>query len=313
MVKCLGITQKNQSCTLEATSNSDFCHIHNERLWWTKLKRIFGFEIYKKIKFGGEGSFGKTFVVEKIGTKKLYLLKITKSKAFNQTAIHQFSNLKKLGMECHEYFVCPIEQYYENGKVVIVLEYLENFITLEKLFDEKIILSLIDRKKIANQLLTGLRVLHRKHIVHRDIKPENIMINIGTIQAKYIDFGLACSEYDYDKNIVGTYMYSAPEIQFLFEYEEEYGSLPLSRIPSFTAWKKADIFSLGLIINQLFAPNYENIIYNKLEEDPFYLFQNKDKNAQKLLKNFNEKHIQNPLDNKKLEMLCLDPKERKIY
>lgn len=63
------------------------------------------------------------------------------------------------------------------------------------------------------EIISGLRHVHTLNIVHRDIKPENIFISddgemiIG-------DFGLACicEPNSYLKDIVGTPIYSAPEI-----------------------------------------------------------------------------------------------------
>ena len=109
-------------------------------------------------------------------------------------------------------------------------------------------------KKISFQLLLGLAYIHNKNIVHRDLKPENILID-GNDNIKICDFGsskiipnktnpdLMKDIYDADEPIVKSTPYTvsryyrAPE---LFFGKCDYDS-------------KIDIFSMGLIIGELFT------------------------------------------------------------
>jgi len=98
-----------------------------------------------------------------------------------------------------------------------VTEYIEG-ITLRQWMKEHPKPSLEEVRKIIEQVISGLRALHRMEMVHRDIKPENIMIDHhGTV--KIIDYGsvrIAGVEERHsllNHNLVqGTYDYSAPEI-----------------------------------------------------------------------------------------------------
>ncbi|CDW82356.1 serine threonine protein kinase [Stylonychia lemnae] len=120
-------------------------------------------------------------------------------------------------------------EYQENGTLL-------NFIEKKEILKESII------KKIMFQLLTALKSIHHKKIIHRDLKLENILVlkNNGclddNIQVEVIDFGLACSENNFELicQKSGTPGYVAPEI--------------LNKQP---ASFKSDIFSLGCIFYNL--------------------------------------------------------------
>lgn len=95
-------------------------------------------------------------------------------------------------------------------------------------------------RDIIQQLVHGLRALHRHEILHQDLRPANIMIDEnGT--AKIIDFGSArvaglaeTESPDAAYRILGTEQYTAPEY-FLGE----------------SGTTQSDLFSLGVIAYQL--------------------------------------------------------------
>ncbi len=93
-------------------------------------------------------------------------------------------------------------------------------------------------RRIAAQIIKGLRAFHRKEMVHRDIKPENIMIDRNNT-VKIIDFGTTQvaglreihTPIEQPEQAVGTTNYIAPE---LFD--------------GFEATPKSDQFSLGVTL-----------------------------------------------------------------
>jgi len=95
--------------------------------------------------------------------------------------------------------------------------------------------------RIFHDVLAGVGQLHRKEhtILHRDIKPANVFLKISMEdefqKASIGDFGLA-TEQQYGIGGVGTVTYAAPE--------QKNGLLPYN--------EKADIYSLGLILFELF-------------------------------------------------------------
>lgn len=121
-----------------------------------------------------------------------------------------------------------------------------------------------EKKHIMHDILSGIDYLHHRGILHNDIKPDNIIINsLG--KARIIDFGLS-SSYDsiYSGVIGGSEGYTAPEILYP------------SKIPgSVTGRYKAssDIYSLGLIIRELFPKKYKKISAKCTQIDPSLRYQ----------------------------------------
>ena len=95
------------------------------------------------------------------------------------------------------------------------------------------------------------------NFVHRDLKPENILIkfidnNQTNFDIKLSDFGLATNEIKssiHSFSMVGTSNYMAPEIE------------------SFKYNNKSDLWSLGVILYELFTNKYIFYSNNKKEEN----------------------------------------------
>lgn len=116
---------------------------------------------------------------------------------------------------------------------------------LKILIDEGEIFTMSDEKRLNLflDIVTGLQYIHDQGIMHRDLKPANILIDRDN-RAKIGDFGFArkcklspagkTSENDLSQN-VGTYLYVAPEVENSTVYD-----------------KKADIYSLGMILFEMY-------------------------------------------------------------
>jgi len=87
------------------------------------------------------------------------------------------------------------------------------------------------------EILEGVKFLHERQIIHRDLKPGNILLNRG-VRGRFIkiaDFGLAkVLESESNTKDRGSIKYMAPEV-----IDGKYDI-------------KADIYSLGVIMQQLF-------------------------------------------------------------
>src|SRR5690606_20725966 len=122
------------------------------------------------------------------------------------------------------------------------LYYLTEYIpgpTLTQVIAERSPLSIQDAVELTEQILVGVRALHRKDTLHQDLKPDNIVI--GTEGACIVDFG-SCwvagvaevgSAISRDQ-VLGTLDYSAPE----YRYGGKIG-------------QRSDQFSLAVILYQM--------------------------------------------------------------
>lgn len=126
----------------------------------------------------------------------------------------------------------------EDDKVAglcIVMEWIEGE-TLDKWKNGK---SNAERRRVFNQLLDAVDYLHRHGIYHHDIKPSNIMVTPDG-RVKLLDFGLSDGpQYASFKQASGTENYASPEQREGKESDH-----------------RADIYSLGRIVEFLFARRY---------------------------------------------------------
>jgi serine/threonine protein kinase len=205
-------------------------------------------------------SEGNMFVLHKArcGTKYI-ILKTTRIKDAMYSEI--LRREYELGKTLSHASVISTLGFEENTPVgaAIVLEYIDGITLREYLLvnSSPSTSSETERKHILHDILDGIDYLHHRGILHNDIKPDNIIINkLG--KARIIDFGLSYS-YDsiYSGVIGGSEGYSAPEI--------------LSGKGH--AGAASDIYSLGLILRELFPKKYKKISAKCTQIDPSLRYQ----------------------------------------
>merc|ERR1711916_182042 len=100
---------------------------------------------------------------------------------------------------------------------------------------------------VCQEMLHGIRHLHRNELVHRDLKSANVMLTVDG-QVKLIDFGLCCDlRLGQPTHMVGSPFWIPPEM--------------VRREPHGTA---ADVWSFGICTLELannVIPNRHNSIY----------------------------------------------------
>lgn len=142
--------------------------------------------LHKKI---GEGGFGILELYENVKNKKLYVVKKMNDERFAKL---QYSNLKILKKQklCRDSFICPFGIYKKkDDSYCIVFDYLEHYKPLSDVNNKNIPLQ--DKIIISRKLFSDIEKLHKIGIIHGDIKSNNIMIHTKTLDARFIDFGIA--------------------------------------------------------------------------------------------------------------------------
>lgn len=237
---------------------------------------------YEIVKFIGQGSFGKTFLVKKDDHK--YIMKtISLQKTDLEDVLLEVQSLKKITKynKCKDIhhnnsFLCLIDNFsdYDTQEYIIIMNYLDNAIVLSTLlYNYKILnkrMQFNDIIFIMTRLISQLFDLHSYGIIHNDIKPDNIIVQYIDNEIKnvlFIDFGLSCIKVCRPS---GTIMYLAPELfriinntpenivvlkkQLLSNEstKEEGETIPLNKHD----YMKTDVYSLGIVF-------YE-ILHNKM-------------------------------------------------
>ena len=124
----------------------------------------------------------------------------------------------------------------------IVMEYVDGCTLSEYLSTSP---DKIARQRIFEQLLSAVDYLHKASVLHNDLKPENILVTRSNHDVRLIDFGFADDDSHYQERMLGsTRGYASPELTIHNGYIDA----------------RSDIYSLGLIMGQMFPGRYHRII-----------------------------------------------------
>lgn len=102
-----------------------------------------------------------------------------------------------------------------------------------------------DALRVFSQILDGVEAAHLANVWHRDLKPENILWNERDGTLVIADFGIAHFEEEE--------IYTAVETKAAARMANFLYSAPEQRVRGASVDRRADIFSLGLLLNELFT------------------------------------------------------------
>lgn len=223
-----------------------------------------GYNIMERIGYGGNSY---VFKAEKDG--RLYALKIFKF-ALRGEKLQRFLD----EVEFQSRTTCGnIVKILQKGKILIDtganypqkrVYYVMNL--YECSFDKLIETDSDSRHllKLYLDICGALKFVHnysRGKIIHRDIKPQNFLYDSQNDRLLLSDFGIACFNKNHiiktDDKKIGNFSYSAPEQRKL--KGKKYGTY-------------TDIYSMGLILNEIFTKEIPNGVEYRLirETSPLY-------------------------------------------
>ena len=194
---------------------------------------------YTFIKDIGKGTFSQIKLMKHNKTNKLYAIKKINK---NVSSIDEYITInweKDIVKFLMNYDCQNIVKFYDIIETIEHLYFIQEFIESGSLsnFIRKNRICLPSRtvRKIAFQIINGVKELHDYGIIHRDLKLENILLDYkdeNHFKLKLIDFGLSVvltSKARTNENY-GTFIYSSPEVLLNLPYNN-----------------KIDCWSLGII------------------------------------------------------------------
>lgn len=203
------------------------------------------FDNYTIKKQIGQGGSGIVFLAENTDGEK-FAIKVINKNNTNKIKIKRFKNeMNFCSKSEHENIIKIIDVGSYKSSELDCLFYVMPFFSSNL---RKEINSGIEPEKIIHiflQLLSGLNYAHAKGIWHRDIKPENILYDSNKDIAVIADFGIA---HFCEDDIITAVETKATDRLANFTYAS-----PEQRSKGIPIDGRADIYALGLILNEMFT------------------------------------------------------------
>ncbi len=150
--------------------------------------------------------------------------------------------------------ICSIYDVLEvEGTQYLILEYVEGTGLRQAIREGS--LSWEERLQVAEELLEAVAAAHASGVVHRDLKPENVMLRAGGGVA-ILDFGLARSEGVPEWRSRGAVGDGGPPPEGLTAEDVVVGTpgyIPPELVRGSSAGAAADVYALGLVLQELFT------------------------------------------------------------
>ena len=194
----------------------------------------------------------------------------------SEDALVREYNLKFfLNSACNTHLVCYYDVFINRNKkdeLILIMSYIPGDELLTTIYTDE------EKEIITKKLLIALSILHFHGIIHADIKFENIIYNKTTREVTLFDYGLSCvmpkiEVNDYKSKIeVPTCKDNLTKVSH-FVIDPRLIEKSRNRKIKSEDWKKADLYSLGIVLFTLWIGN----IFSRYKDDDirFYTSQKK--------------------------------------
>jgi serine/threonine-protein kinase len=194
---------------------------------------------YKIVSWIKRGGMGEVYKAEDLRFGRTVALKfLPDSVAASPVAVARLYREASLATQVSHKNVCRIHDLCDaDGLLFLTMQYIDGD-DLGAILHEGRRPARFDELEVARQICFGLAAVHGAGILHRDLKPGNVMIDHQG-HASLTDFGIAAAARDVSVpalQSVGTLPYMAPEL-----------------FTRASASKQSDIYSLGLLLYELFT------------------------------------------------------------
>lgn len=199
------------------------------------------FSEYQIVRPIGEGGSGIVYEVTDVDSRRYALKAVTPEKATSQK-LKRFQNEIRF---CQRTDHKNIMRVLDTGRSAFgspfyVMELYPS--TLEEQLGK---LKPTEVLPVFSEILNGTEAAHLQSVTHRDLKPRNIMCSPQTNLYVVADFGIASFAEDE--------LYTAVETQTNQRLANFQYAAPEQRTPGRFVDSKADIYALGLMLNQMFT------------------------------------------------------------
>jgi serine/threonine protein kinase len=200
------------------------------------------FETYTVVRQVGSGGSGVVFLVKTSDGQDLALKVLDRSKT-PRKKLKRFQNEIQFCQRQASERIVRVLDYGQSpdGSIFYVMPYYAS--TLRDLIKKQ--LPMGERLPLYGQVLDSVEAAHLLGVCHRDIKPENVLYDSATNQIVLADFGIARFTEDELLTLVET---GSTERLANFAY-----AAPEQRIAGKSVGQPADIYALGLILNEMFT------------------------------------------------------------
>lgn len=203
------------------------------------------FDTYTLSELIGEGGAGRVFGGTASDGTQVAVKVLSMSQSSNDKRRRFKNEIAYLSQNKHPNIVSVIDHGITRtgdiaGPFYVMPRYDSN---LRDLINKKIAPSQV--LKLYFQILDGVEAAHLKNVIHRDLKPENILYSTKANNLAVADFGIA----RFSEDIIATIVETMPTQRLAnFQY-----AAPEQRVPRKTVTLAADIYALGLMLNEMFT------------------------------------------------------------